>query len=110
VEGYLQRFNEWTDVKREIARGRPVVASIRHGPGELSGLAFHSTAGHLIVICGFDEQGNVHVNDPAGLDAEQGVTKVSKDELAEAWFERGGVGYVFMGRIDDATSRAGISH
>jgi hypothetical protein len=46
----------------------------------------------LIVICGFTEQGDVIVNDPASKRGE--AVKYKADELGRAWFGHGGVGYI----------------
>lgn len=93
LDGYLDRFRSWDKVHRLIARGVPVIASIRYRKGEVKGLLLDSTKGHLIVIRGFRPDGNVIVNDPGRKDQGNGVIYPA-DELAKAWFNHGGVGYV----------------
>jgi len=97
VPGYLQRFGGWDEVRVHIARGRPVIASIRADEGELIGAPYRSTDGHLIVVVGFDEAGNVHVNDPSGDDPAEGVVTYPREGMEKAWFGRGGLGYVLLG-------------
>ncbi len=92
-DAWLARFRNWDQVKAEIARGQPVIASIRFRAGEFPGNVLDKTAGHLIVVRGFTPGGDVIVNDPASRDRGNGIV-YSADALARAWFGHGGVGYV----------------
>lgn len=60
------RFHSLSQVEEWIRAGVPVIASIAFSEGELPGAPIRSTNGHLLVIRGFDHNGNVLVNDPAG--------------------------------------------
>lgn len=93
LDAYLTRFRDWDKVHRMIARGVPVIASIRFRKGEVKGLLYEFTKGHLLVIRGFKPDGSVIVNDPARKDQGNGVVYPAA-ELAKAWFNHGGVGYV----------------
>lgn len=104
LEGWIARFNDWSDVRWEIAAGRPLVCSITVKPGELRGAPYESTAGHLLVLTGFDERGDVLVNDPAAEDAEGGVTTYALDEFEKVWMGKGGTAYVLF-RDDAADSK-----
>ena len=64
--GYISRFSSLGQVERWVAAGVPVVLSMAWGPGELPGAPVTSTDGHLLVVVGFTEAGDVVVNDPAG--------------------------------------------
>jgi len=94
--GYLTRINDWAVVQQHIAAGRPVIASIRFDRPELIKAApYKMTNGHLIVICGFDEDGNVLVNDSAVRNPEEGRRAYDRDQLEAAWFGgSGGVAYI----------------
>ena len=94
LDAYLMRFRNWDQVHQMIARGVPVIASIRFRKGEVKGFLYEFTKGHLLVIRGFKPNGDVIVNDPARKDKGNGVV-YSADELAKAWFNHGGVGYIF---------------
>lgn len=98
IVGYLERFGDWDSIRRHIAAGRPVIASIRFGKDELRKAPFSSSQGHIIVVVGFDNEGNVHVNDPAGKTMQTGVTTYFKEDMQKAWLDNGGVGYVLTGK------------
>lgn len=94
LDAWLTRFHSWDQVKAQIARGQPVIASIKFRRGEFpSNSLYPATAGHLIVIRGFTPEGDVIVNDPASRERGHGVVYAAGD-LARAWFDRGGVGYI----------------
>ena len=96
VSGYLTRINDWAVVQKYIAAGQPLVASIRFDrPKLIEAAPYNMTDGHLLVICGFDKDGNVHVNDSAVAKPEEGQRVYNRDQLEAAWFGgSGGVTYV----------------
>jgi hypothetical protein len=94
--GYLTRFSDWNAVARHVAEGTPLVISIAAKPGELDGAPYVKTDGHLLVLCGFDEHGNVHVNDPAAETPEAGKLVYRRDQLERVWMARGGTAYVLL--------------
>lgn len=98
VPGYVARFGSWADVETRLAAGQPLVISIAAKEGELRGAPYPSTDGHLLVVCGFDGEGGVFVNDPAAVDASGGVTVYRRDDLERVWLARGGTAYVFLPR------------
>jgi hypothetical protein len=99
VPGYLTRINDWAQVRRSLARGQPLIASIRAENGELAGAPYHGTDGHLIVIRGLDENGDVLVNDPAARTPEAGVTTYRREDMQRVWLKRGaGTAYVLLPR------------
>ena len=64
LTGFVTRLRSLAEAELFIAAGIPLVASVAFTEAELEG-AGYSTSGHLLVIVGFDEQGNVVCNDPA---------------------------------------------
>ena len=93
LDAYLTRFRNWDQVHEMIARGIPVIASIRFRRGEVKGFLYEFTEGHLLVIRGFKPNGDVIVNDPARKEKGNGVV-YKADEFAKAWFDHGGVAYI----------------
>ena len=93
MDGWLTRFRTWDEVKAQVAAGQPIVASIRFKKGTFPSAVLPSTGGHLIVVRGFTAAGDVIVNDPASRERGNGAV-YRAEELARAWFDHGGVGYV----------------
>jgi len=96
VPGHVERFGDWNAVKRYIAAGQPIIASIRIQKGEMSHAPNRQSNGHLMIIAGFDENGDVLVNDPAGETTELGVTTYKRADMDKVWLARGGVGYILL--------------
>ncbi len=96
IPGRIERFGDWNAVKRHIAAGQPIIASIRIKKGEMSHAPNRESDGHLMIIAGFDENGDVLVNDPAAQTVEQGVTTYKRADMDKVWLARGGVGYILL--------------
>jgi len=62
----VRRANSLRELEAEIAAGRPVVASHAWQPGDLDNAPLPKSSGHLVVVIGFTNSGDVVVNDPAG--------------------------------------------
>ncbi len=103
LDAWIARYRTWDQVKREIAAGQPVIASIRFERGTFPSALYEETNGHLLVIRGFTKDGDVIVNDPARRKEGDGVI-YKADELARAWFDNGGVGYVIRQPVQNATA------
>lgn len=95
VAGYLLRFPDWDAAAWCLARGMPVIASVRYAAGELTGSAASATPGHLLVLTGY-EDGVALVNDPAAPTAATVARRYSIDELRRVWLDRASVGYVLF--------------
>jgi len=57
-DAFVDRLSSVAEAEHEIANGRPVIASITFGHGELKNAPMKQTKGHLVVITGFDKTGN----------------------------------------------------
>ncbi|MBI5361611.1 MAG: C39 family peptidase [Planctomycetes bacterium] len=106
VPGYLTRINCWERAGELLQAGQPLVISIGVKEGQLTGAPYTSTTGHLIVLRGFDERGDVLVNDPAAPDAEHGQLTYKRSELETCWLARGGTAYVLLPRPEATVPRA----
>jgi len=87
---YVQYCGNFDPVKEQISQGHPVILSIRYNEGELKGAPVNSTAGHIIVVRGFSEEGNPIVNDPGAEDVSKGYITLDKNELEKAWLNHSG--------------------
>ncbi len=96
---FVTRLRSLREAERFIAAGIPLVASIAFGPGELTGAPISSTDGHLLVIAGFTDSGDVVVNDPAAA-TRAGVRRTyDRGEFEDAWLPASG-GTVYVIRDD----------
>ena len=92
---FVTRLRSLREAEDYIADGIPLVASIAFGAGELDGAPISSTAGHLLVIVGFTQSGDVVVNDPAAS-TRAGVRRTyDRGQFENAWIPKsGGTVYV----------------
>ncbi|MBI5211689.1 MAG: C39 family peptidase [Elusimicrobia bacterium] len=85
LEGWAARLDSIEDLQDEVAEGRPVVASLTFGPGEMDGAPLERTRGHLVVVSGFTPRGDVVVMDPAAPEVG-GVRRVfDRLQFHRAW-------------------------
>lgn len=87
LTGWVRYFTSLDELKEEIKNNHPVIVGISFGEGELTGSPVASTAGHLLVVRGFDNEGNVYVNDPAFKSQNKGIRRYDKNEFAKAWLD-----------------------
>lgn len=92
---FVTRLRSLREAELFIAAGIPLVASIAFGRGELTGAPISSSDGHLLVIVGFTESGDVVVNDPAAA-KRSGIRRTyDRGQLENAWLPTtGGTVYV----------------
>lgn len=95
LEGYVARLESLEDLQEEIARSRPVPVSVTFGEGELSGAPIKKTKGHLFLVTGFTEEGNVIVLDPAAPDRKSARRVYDRAEFHKAWrVNKRGLAYI----------------
>jgi hypothetical protein len=92
LEGFVTRLRSLTEAERFIAAGIPLIASIN---GVLPGFLFTSTNGHLLVIRGFDANGDVITNDPAVRANAQARKVYPRLEFETVWL-LGSTGTVYV--------------
>jgi len=94
-EAYVARFTSLAEAERWIAAGVPVVMSYAWGRGELDGAPVSRSSGHLVLLVGFDAQGNPIINDPAApRDADVRRT-YRRAQVERLWLEHSG-GAVYL--------------
>jgi len=84
LDGAVTRYRTWSQAYDTLAAGGRVVMSV--GPPLYSG--------HLMMLAGFDNQGDPLVHDPARQNGE--AYEYNKTSLSRSWFNKGGVGYTFF--------------
>ncbi|MBL4844035.1 MAG: C39 family peptidase, partial [Planctomycetes bacterium] len=106
LRAVARHLTGWRAVEDEIAAGRAVVISHRYKKGQLEGGAVSATVGHLIVLVGFTETGDVVVHDPAG-NTRQGrpIRRVYKrDQLWNTW-QRNHEGVAYLVQPDELVAK-----
>lgn len=97
---FVTRLASLRQAEKLIKAGIPVVASISFARGGLTGAPISSTNGHLLVIVGFTDTGDVVVNDPAAPTRGTVRRTYDRGEFERAWLPTsGGLAYVIR---DDA--------
>jgi hypothetical protein len=98
LEAYVVRAGGFEELEEEIVAGRPVILSHRWKAGDLDGAPIRESDGHLVVVAGFTEAGDLVVHDPAA--PEGSVRRVYKRrQVYTTWLERGpGIAYVVRAR------------
>ncbi len=95
LEGYVARYPSLAALEPWVKSGVPVVLSIAWGKKDLTGAAIPSSSGHLVVLVGFDAQGNPIVNDPAAASDTDVQRTYLRSELETVWQEASG-GTVYL--------------
>jgi hypothetical protein len=99
---FVTRLRDLRDAERLVAAGIPLVASVAYPRGALTGAPTHGTDGHLLVIRGFTDTGDVVVNDPAAPTERSVRRTYDRTELERAWLDGSG-GTVFVIHRADQT-------
>jgi hypothetical protein len=84
LDGAVTRYRSWSDAEKVLEKGGRIAMSV--------GLPI-SSAGHLLMLAGFSNDGNPIVHDP-GKSAGQSYV-YDKTTVSQAWFSKGGVAYTF---------------
>jgi uncharacterized protein YvpB len=95
VDAYVTRMGSLAQLEEWISAGVPVIISIAWKQGELSGAPLPSSNGHVIVVRGFDANGNVIVNDPAASSDARVRVVYPRAQLFKVWLKYSG-GTVYL--------------
>jgi len=92
LDAWIERFRTLDQTKPYLEQGIPILISIKARRGQLFNAPYERTGGHVLVLRGFDAEGNPLVSDPATRDRSKGYTKWTPEELQAVWLGNGGVG------------------
>ena len=94
-DSYVTRLRDLREAEDHIVAGVPLIVSIAFGRAQLTGAPISSSNGHLLVVVGFEADGDVVVNDPAGA-TNAAVRRVyDRAEFERLWLNAsGGLAYV----------------
>jgi hypothetical protein len=88
IRSYVTRLSDVSELEDWIEAGIPVAISVSYG--YLKGLP-EPNNGHLVVCIGFDEHGNIIVNDPGRRIVRQ---VYQREDLVKAWAESRNTVYI----------------
>jgi hypothetical protein len=100
ASAFVTRLRDLRDAERFVDAGIPLVASVAYPAGGLARAPRHRTDGHLLVIRGFTDRGDVVVNDPAAPTERSVRRTYDRGQLERAWLGGSG-GLVYVVRRDD---------
>jgi hypothetical protein len=93
INGYVKRFNSFTELHEYLTKDIPIVVSIK---GPITGGALPYKDGHLLVVTGWKQKTRkVICVDPAFKQNNLTLVYYKLDDFLEAWAKRNNVGYVF---------------
>lgn len=99
LDTLVTQIHSLNEAERLVERGIPVVCSVSFYASELDG-AGYSTAGHLLVIVGFTDDGDVIVNDPASSDDDAVRHVYRRHQFETIWLRT-------KRKLDDGTTGSG---
>jgi len=81
--GAVTRYRSWSEAYSVLAQGGRIAMSVSQP----------LYSGHLMMLAGFDSNGNPIVHDPARTWGYNHV--YPKSDISHSWFDKGGIGYTF---------------
>jgi hypothetical protein len=99
MQAFVTRLGSLRDAEVFLQRGIPLVLSVRFRAGELPGAPLSWSDGHLMVLVGFDAQGNPVLNDPAAKSDASVRRTYPRAVFERLWLNHaGGMTYVITPR------------
>ena len=92
----VTRCSSLAQAEAEIYQARPLIISVSFKNGELKNAPIKQTDGHLILLCGLDENGDFIALDPAAKTAKTARRIYSRKDLVKVWLKnKRGLAYAF---------------
>jgi hypothetical protein len=91
LRSYVTQIRSFNEIQPFIARGIPLIASIKAFEGDLPSAPYKQAPGHILVIIGVDKNDTVWVNDPYNTDGKLGPRLWTRKEIEKVLIGRGGV-------------------
>lgn len=96
-DAFVTRLRSLREAERFIAAGIPLIVSVTFSGKELAGAPLTSTSGHVLVVVGFTEDGDVVVNDPAAPAKSSVRRTYDRDQFEDVWLRRYASGSTMKG-------------
>jgi len=95
-EGYVERFRDWTAVRRTVAENKIILCSIRLRQGDCQSPPYVSMGNHIVALCGVTDDGRVVVTDSAlGKSGTGYLCQWLQSDFETVWMrKKGGVAMV----------------
>ncbi|MGF9756027.1 C39 family peptidase [Microvirga sp. 0TCS3.31] len=94
-DSYVTRMRDLREAEDHIVAGVPLIVSIAFGRNQLTGAPISASNGHLLVVVGFEADGDVVVNDPAGATNADVRRVYDRAQFERIWIAAsGGTAYV----------------
>jgi hypothetical protein len=95
IQAFVARFTSLAQAETWLAAGVPLLMSVSWGKDELEGAPIPGSAGHLVVLVGFDGSGAPIFNDPAAASNEEVRRTYRRKQFERLWLEHTG-GTVYL--------------
>jgi hypothetical protein len=96
LNGAVTRYRSWSEAYDVLANNGRIVITV--GPPLYTG--------HLMMLAGFDSNGNPLVHDPAKSNGYG--YKFNKSSLSQSWFSKGGIAYTFF--LEDTSNIVAVNN
>ncbi|MEF3279690.1 MAG: peptidase C39 family protein [Elusimicrobiota bacterium] len=97
---FVARINSFKELEEYLKNRIPVIASLTFGPNELKNSPIKKTKGHLVVVKGINENGDIITNDPAASTNNKVEIVYKRKEFENAWLKnKFGTSYIITDDI-----------